>query len=125
MSKLFDCADCNIEVKSDNAMRWRSDSCDCVVVFELNTLELDFAEQVCQLHKTVADEDLVSTILLHNNTLNQKLGTGTELTKREADELRRDRQTEKDRIAALGTPEVRADSTTKDIIEADLRTKGR
>ncbi len=123
--KIFDCPDCNIEVRSDKAMRWRSDSCDCVLVFEGDTRELDFAEQVCQLHKTITDVNLVSTVLAHNNTLNQKLGTDTDLTKAQTDELTRDRQTEKARIAALGRPEIRADATTKDAIEADLRTKGR
>ena len=125
MTRIFDCPDCDIEVKSDKAIRWYSDSCDCVLVFEVDTLELDFAIQVCQIHKTVADVDLVSTVLLHNNTLNQKLGTGTELTKAQSNELIRDRTTEKRRIISLGSPEVRADETTKDAIEADLRRKGR
>lgn len=35
------------------------------------------------------------------------------------------RQAEAQRILGLGTSETRADSATKDIIEADLRSKGR
>ena len=126
MSHIFDCPDGTlIEVESDNARRWRSDTCQCILVFEQDTLELDFAIQVCQLHKTVAAADLVSTVMSHCSTINHRLGISTDLTRTQKDELAQDRQTEQSRIAALGRPQIRADETTKDAIEADLRSKGR
>ena len=125
MSRTFDCPDCNIEVRSDKATRWRSNSCDCVLVFEADTLELDFAVQVCDLHKAISNGQLVSTVLAHNNGFNNKFGVGADLTDTQAAEINNDRVVEKARIAALGSPVVKADETTKDRIENDLRSKGR
>ena len=123
MSKIFENPDgSTIEVRSPLAISWRPDSCRCILVFESNTLELDYAIHVCELHKGIADNRLVSTVLLHNNTINKSIPNPDE------DDLRRislARKTEQKRIEALGSGETRADSTTKDAIETDLRAKGR
>ncbi len=83
MTKIFDTPDgSTIEVRSNNAQLWRPDTCRCVLVFEVDTQELDFAIHVCELHKTVATGRLVSEVLNHNNTIN-----GTNPTPTEAENL--------------------------------------
>ncbi|MCH8004473.1 MAG: hypothetical protein IH934_07645, partial [Nanoarchaeota archaeon] len=125
LSHIFDCPDGTlIEVKSDNARRWKSDSCDCILVFEMDTLELDFAIQVCQIHKAVRDVDLVSTVQLHNSSINLKFGN-VELSELQINEISEDKINETSRIKTLGTPEIRADSGRKVQIENDLRSKNR
>jgi len=112
-----------IEVRSPFARSWRPDSCRCILVIELNTLELNYAIHVCELHKTISDGRLVSEVLKHNNDINKSIPNPID----EDDEhtISRARRAEQQRIEALGAGETRADSATKDIIEADLRSKGR
>lgn len=120
MSKKFDCPDGTlIEVFSDNAVRWQPDTCDCIVVYESDTQELDFIIQVCQEHKL---KDKIKDILKTNNDLNKSIVIVTE-----ADELllSEAKKTEKQRIKDLGPVEIQADSNTKQAIEDDLRLKGR
>jgi len=112
-----------IEVRSPFAKSWRPDTCRCILVIELNTLELNYAIHVCELHKTITEARLVSTVLKHNNDINNSIPNPVD----EADEntISTARRTEQIRIEALGAGETRADSTTKDAIETDLRGKGR
>lgn len=126
MSRIFDLPDGTlIEVFSDKAVRWASDSCQCVLVFEKDSLDRDFEIQVCELHKLISNSLIVSTVLAHNNGFNNKFGVGAVLTEVQKDEIALDLANESARIKALGRPEIRADNTTKDRIETDLRAKGR
>lgn len=123
MTKTFTTRDGNtIEVRSDKAWEWRSDSCRCDLVFEMDTLELDFVIHVCELHKAVADGRLISEVLKHNNDINNSIPNPNDT---DESTIATARRTEQVRIEALGAGETRADSATKDIIEADLRSKGR
>lgn len=125
MSSFFDCPDGTIiEVKSDKTRRFRSDACQCVLVLETDTSELDYVEQVCDFHKTVADADLVSTVFAHVRGFNEKFGNVV-LTDVQSTEVSTDKTNEKARILALGNSEIRADRNNKDAIEAQLRSKGR
>lgn len=125
MSNFFDCPDGTIiEVKSDKARRFRSDACQCVLVLETDTSELDYAEQVCDFHKTVADADLVSTVFAHVRVINEQFGNIV-LTDAQSKTVSDAKKVEYDRIKALGRPQIKADKTTKDAIETDLRSKGR
>lgn len=126
MTRFFDLDDGSIiEVRSNNAQRWRSNTCQCVLVFETNTLELDFAINVCRLHNAIADVTLVQDVLNHNKLINSTLGTGTILDRPQKEQLAKDREAEFKRIQTLGRPETRADKNNRLQIEADLRTKGR
>jgi hypothetical protein len=89
----------------------------------MDTLELDFVIHVCELHKAVADGRLISDVLNHNNTINTSLPNPVS----EADEstISNARRAEQVRIEGLGAGETRADATSKDSIETDLRGKGR
>jgi len=121
--KKFECKDgAIIEVRSDFAVGFRPDSCQCNIIFELNTLELDFPIQVCQLHKNSLN--LITDILNHNNSFNLKFGN-ISLTEIQSLEIARDKNIEYQRILGMGNPEIRADSARKNQIESDLRSKGR
>lgn len=125
MSNFFDCPDGTIiEVKSDKSRRFRPDACQCVLVLETDTSELNYAEQVCDFHKTVADADLVSTVFAHVRAINEQFGNIV-LTDAQSKTVSDARKAEYDRIKGLGRPQIRADKTTKDAIETDLRAKGR
>jgi len=123
MSKKFECNDGTvIEVKSDNAVKWSPDTCLCVIVFEADTLELDFVIQVCKLHSAVQDKDLISTVLKHNNDLNTSIKIITDddiVLIAEAKEI------EYQTVISLGDPDIKADADSKDAIESDLNAKGR
>jgi len=124
MSRTFDCNDTTkIEVRSNSALCWRSDSCQCVLVFEETSLEIDFAIQVCDIHKLLTNGQLVSTVLAHNNAINDTLPANPTIPDKVANALKR--KTEFDRIKRLGNPQTRADAATKARIENYLRSKGR
>jgi len=124
MTKTFTARDgTTIEVRSDKAWEWRPNSCRCDLVFETDTLELDFVIHVCELHKTVVDGRLFSEVLNHNNTINTSLPNP--LSEADKTTISTARRAEQQRIEALGPGETRADSNTKASIEADLRDKGR
>ena len=124
MSKIFETPDgSQIQVRSNNAWRWRPDSCQCDLVFETNTLELDFAIHVCELHKGIPIATLFATVLKHENDLNAAIPNP--ITERQENTLSASRRTENLRIAATGAGEVRADAARKAAIETDLRNKGR
>ncbi len=126
MSHIFETPDGTlIEVRSLNSIECKLSTCGCDLVYEGDTEELDFAIKVCQEHKSVADAALVSSVLAHSRALNQRLGTGVVLTDAQKDIIASDQDRERQRIEALGAVEVRADSTTKNAIESDLRSKGR
>jgi len=123
MSKKFECNDGTvIEVKSDNAIKWSPDTCLCVLVFESDILELDFAIQVCKLHSDVKDVDLLTTVLKHNSDLNTsiKITTDADIVL-----IAEAKESEIQTVKALGDPEIKTDSTNKDDVEADLNAKGR
>jgi len=125
MSKIFDCPDgAKIEVRSLNAWLWRPDSCQCVLVYEIDTLELDFEIQVCRLHQTTRINDLVNTVMAHNIAINQTFGN-IELTEDQIKTISTAKKAEFNRISDLGNPEIRADKNNKSTIENDLRNKGR
>ena len=72
---IFDLVDETlIEVRSNNAKRWSSDCCQCVLVFEQDTLDRDFEIEVCDLHKLEPNPTIVATVLAHNKSFNQKFG---------------------------------------------------
>ena len=124
MTRIFDLPDGTlIEVRSDQAIRWKSNSCQCCLVFEKDTLLLDFAIDVCQLHKNIANGRLVADVLSHNQIINRTLPSNP--TRTDRDRVAKDRETESKRIARIGRPQIRADSSKKDAIEDDLRNKGR
>jgi len=104
-----------IEVRTNQACCWHSDACQCIIVFEQDVI-------ACALHKTLRDQALLDAVLAHNQSFNVPSG---DLTERQMNEQALARQAEAKRILGLGTSETRADSATKDIIEADLRSKGR
>ena len=124
MTRTFDTLDgTKIEVRSNKAQLWRPNSCRCILVYETDTLELDFVIRICELHKPLADDRIVSTVLAHNNAINDTLPEpNTEADRTAVSNARNDEQK---RIEALGAGEIRADSTSKDSIETDLRSKGR
>ena len=124
MTKTFTARDgTTIEVRSDKAWEWRPNTCRCDLVFEIDTLELDFVVHVCELHKAIVDGRLISDVLVHNNTINTSLPNPVS----EADEstISNARRAEQVRIEGLGAGETRADASNKASIEADLRSKGR
>ena len=122
---IFDCPDGTlIEVKSDKARRFRSDCCQCVLVIEVDTYELDFPIEVCEIHKSIRESDLMTNVLVHLRSFNYLFGN-VNLTKEQNVTIDVNKKNESERILGLGTVEIRADKTTKAVIESDLRTKGR
>lgn len=122
---IFDLVDGTmIEVRSNNAKRWSSDCCQCVLVFEQDTLDRDFEIQVCDIHKLVGNPQIVATVLAHNRGFNEKLGNIV-LIETQQNEISLDKRNERARILALGNPNIRADRNNKAAIEAQLRAKGR
>lgn len=111
-----------IEVRTNQACCWHSDACQCIIVFEQDIISIDYDVIACALHKTLRDQALLDAVLAHNQSFNVPSG---DLTERQMNEQALARQAEAKRILGLGTSETRADSATKDIIEADLRSKGR
>lgn len=125
ITHTFECIDgTEIGVRSVSARKFWTDSCPCEIVMEVDTQELDFILKVCELHKSVRDADLVSTLFAHSRSFNLKFGN-VSLTETQVKEISLDKKNEMTRIKSLGTGEIRADSTTKTLIETDLRSKGR
>ena len=123
MTRIFDNPDkSTIEVRTDQACCWHCDSCQCIIVFEQDSLLIDYDVIACALHKPLTDQALLDAVLAHNQSFNVPSG---DLTEAQMATQAENRSTEARRILGLGTSETRADSSTKASIEADLRSKGR
>lgn len=123
MTRIFRNPDrSTIDVRTNQACCWHSDSCQCVLVFEQDTVVWDYAVQVCELHKALTDQTLLDTVLAHNQSFNVPSG---DLTERQANDQAIARSAEAQRILVLGRPTVKADANTKPAIETSLRARGR
>lgn len=123
MTRTFENPDrSTIEVRTNQACCWHLDSCQCVLVFEQDIVEWDYAVSVCELHKALTEQALLDAVLAHNRSFNVPTG---DLTERQMNDQAIAREAEARRILALGAPTVRADSATKDTIETSLRARGR
>ncbi len=123
MARTFDNPDrTTIEVRSNQACCWRPDSCQCMLVFEQNTLVWDYAVEVCNIHNGLTEQALLDAVLAHEQSFNVPTG---DLTERQMADQATARSNEAKRILALGAPTVRADANTKDSIETSLRARGR
>lgn len=124
MSRTFECPDGTlIEVLSDQAISWQSDTCLCQIVFESDTLAYDFSIQNCKVHTNLPDNQIVNQILQMNNLINNKYGDTMDEAK--IIEIAQDRETGLANNKALGSATIKADASTKATIEAYLRSQGR
>lgn len=124
MSRTFECLDGTlIEVLSDQAILWESDTCLCHIVFEQDTLDYDFSMQNCKVHTNLPDNQIVNQILQMNNLINNKYGDT--MNEEQIAEIAKDRETGLANNKALGSATIKADKDTKATIEAYLRSQGR
>ncbi len=124
MTRTFETPDgTEIEVRTNQAIRWRPASCQCVLVFEQDIEDIDYSESRCFIHSGPPDSQILTIVNAHNKAINRRFGTNP--TANEKTQIAQATVAEALRIFALGPPNVRADANNKASIEADLRSKGR
>jgi len=124
MTRNFEAPDGTIiDVRTDQAIRWRPGSCQCVLVFEQDIEDIDYSESRCFIHTAPPDSQILAIVWAHDRAINRRFGTNP--TAQQKNTIAQDTVAEALRIFALGPPNVRADANTKASIESDLRGKGR
>jgi len=59
---------------------WEPDTCDCLITYT-NDLKKAKALKKCLIHKDIADDQIFSTVLAHNQSFNLKVYNATDKVK--------------------------------------------
>ena len=83
-------------------MFWNPRSCDCRLEVDARFRFVDW-QRKCELHRALDNTALLTAVLAHNNALNAKFGSLTDLTRDQIVEISNDRIVERERIRTLGS----------------------